>query len=50
LNIKKHDVSLFVFLKYDEASFENNALERAILNIKVKTKMSGGFKSLVGPQ
>jgi transposase len=48
--LRKHEASVFVFLEYYEAPYENNASERAIRNIKVKTKISGGFRSLIGAQ
>lgn len=48
--LRKHEKSVFVFLEYHEAPYENNASERAIRNIKVKTKISGGFRSLLGAQ
>lgn len=44
--LKKHEKSLFVFLDHKHVPSDNNGSERAIRNIKVKTKVSGQFKSI----
>lgn len=40
--------ALFTFLYHADVPFDNNGSERAIRSIKVKTKISGQFKSLHG--
>lgn len=44
----KRKESVFPFLFYPEVPFDNNGSERAIRNIKVKQKVSGGFRSTRG--
>ena len=44
--MRKVRQSLFLFLYYKDLPFDNNGSERAIRMIKVKTKISGQFKSL----
>lgn len=44
----KYKDYLFTFLYHQEVPPDNNALERAIRNIKVKQKVSGMFKSPKG--
>lgn len=44
--LKKHKKSLFVFLDHKHIPSDNNGSERAIRNIKVKSKVSGQFKSI----
>ena len=46
--LKKHRESIFNFLKYYEVPADNNASERAIRNVKVKTKVSGVFRNKEG--
>jgi transposase len=41
----KHSNHLFQFLEYVNVPYENNASERSIRPLKVKQKVSGGFKS-----
>jgi transposase len=41
----KHRKSIFTFLKYQNVPPDNNASERAIRNVKVKTKVSGQFRN-----
>jgi transposase len=48
--LRKHKLSLLVFLDIEEVPFDNNGSERAIRNIKVKTKVSGGFRTLKGAE
>lgn len=44
--LQKHKDSIFTFLDYDFVPPDNNGSERAIRNIKVKSKISGQFKSI----
>jgi len=44
----KHRESIFAFLDYENVPPENNGAERAIRNIKVKTKVSGQFRNNEG--
>jgi transposase len=46
----KHQSSILVFLDQENVPFDNNASERAIRNIKVKTKVSGCFRTLNGAE
>ena len=46
--LKKRCQSIFPFLYYADVPFDNNGSERAIRNIKVKQKVSGGFRSVRG--
>jgi transposase len=46
--LKKWNHSVFTFLFYPDVPFDNNGSERAIRNIKVKQKVSGGFRSARG--
>lgn len=43
--LRKHRHSIFNYLFYTEVPFDNNGSERAIRNVKVKQKVSGGFRS-----
>lgn len=43
--MKKHRKSVFTFLYHHQVPPDNNGSERAIRNIKVKNKVSGGFRS-----
>ena len=45
-SLSKYRGYVFKFLYHQEVPFENNASERSIRMIKVKEKISGGFKSL----
>jgi len=44
----KHRQSIFTFLEYPNVPSDNNASERAIRNVKVKTKISGQFRNKDG--
>jgi transposase len=44
----KHRQSIFTFLTYPNVPPDNNASERAIRNVKVKTKVSGQFRNKEG--
>ena len=46
--LNKNRQSIFTFLKYLEVPPDNNASERAIRNVKVKTKVSGQFRNKEG--
>jgi transposase len=46
--LNKHRQSIFTFLSYPDVPPDNNASERAIRNIKVKTKVSGQFRNVDG--
>lgn len=43
--LRKWRNAIFTFLYYPDVPFDNNGSERAIRNIKVKQKVSGGFRS-----
>jgi transposase len=44
----KYKEYLFNFMRYTDVPPDNNGSERAIRNIKVKQKISGQFKSMIG--
>jgi transposase len=44
----KHRQSIFTFLTHPDVPSDNNASERAIRNVKVKTKVSGQFRNKEG--
>ena len=44
----KHRESMLTFLSYENVPPDNNASERAIRNVKVKTKVSGQFRNKEG--
>jgi len=46
--LEKNRNSIFTFLHYHYVPPDNNASERAIRNIKIKTKVSGQFRSEAG--
>jgi len=46
--LKKHRQSVFTFLTDPDVTPDNNASERAIRNVKVKTKVSGQFRNKDG--
>lgn len=46
--LKKHRQSIFTFLIYPNVPPDNNGSERAIRNVKVKTKVSGQFRNHEG--
>lgn len=46
--LRKHSISIFLFLFHPDIPPDNNGSERAIRNIKVKQKISGFFKSVQG--
>ena len=41
----KHRQSIFTFLTHPDVTPDNNASERAIRNVKIKTKVSGQFRN-----
>jgi transposase len=43
--LRKRKNQVFNFLFYPDVPYDNNASERAIRNLKVKQKVSGGFRS-----
>jgi len=43
--LTKHRQSIFTFLIYPDVPPDNNASERAIRNVKIKTKVSGQFRN-----
>ena len=46
--LRKWRDAVFTFLYHPDVPFDNNGSERAIRNIKVKQKVSGGFRSTRG--
>ena len=46
--LNKHRQSIFTFLNYHNVPPDNNASERAIRNVKIKTKVSGQFRNKEG--
>ena len=48
--LQKHQNSLLTFLDYEDVPPDNNGSERAIRNIKVKTKVSTQFRTIEGAQ
>lgn len=46
--VNKHKDYLFTFLKHKDVPFDNNASERAIRPVKIKMKVSGGFRTEEG--
>jgi transposase len=46
----KYQSSILVFLENEDVPFDNNASERAVRNIKVKTKISGCFRTFNGAE
>ncbi len=46
----KHQDSVFTFLFHHDVPFDNNASERAVRNLKVKQKVSGGFRAERGAE
>jgi transposase len=46
--LQKHRQSIFTFLLYPNVPPDNNGSERAIRNVKVKTKVSGQFRNTEG--
>lgn len=48
--LQKHIESILIFLDYEYVPADNNANERAIRNAKVRTKISGLFKSIENAQ
>ncbi len=43
--LRKWRNAIFTFLYHPDVPFDNNGSERAIRNIKIKQKVSGGFRS-----
>lgn len=48
--LQKHEESILTFLLFEKVPYDNNGSERAIRNIKVKTKVSTNFRTLEGAQ
>ncbi len=48
--LKKRKNQIFNFLFYPDVPYDNNASEHAIRNLKVKQKVSGGFRSERGAE
>jgi transposase len=48
--LKKYQDAIFTFLDYKAVPPDNNGSERALRNVKVKTKVSGQFKSIENAQ
>jgi transposase len=48
--LKKRKLQVFNFLFYPHVPYDNNGSERAIRNLKVKQKVSGGFRSERGAE
>lgn len=48
--LRKHQASVFTCMLLEDVPYENNASERAIRNVKTKTKVSGCFRTLSGAQ
>ena len=46
--LNKHRQSIFTFLTHPDVPPDNNASERAVRNVKVKTKVSGQFRNKEG--
>ena len=46
--LNKHRQSIFTFLTHPNVTPDNNASERAIRNVKIKTKVSGQFRNKDG--
>jgi transposase len=46
--LRKHRDSVFVFLDNPQVPYQNNASERALRMVKVKTKVSGCFRTFEG--
>ena len=46
--LRKISQNILCFLRYNKVPPDNNGSERAIRNIKVKQKISGGFRSIEG--
>jgi transposase len=46
--LRKHRASILTFLYYENVPPDNNASERAIRNVKIKTKVSGQFRNKDG--
>jgi transposase len=44
----KHRERIFLFLTHPDIPADNNAWERSIRNVKVKTKISGQFRNRGG--
>ena len=48
--LQKHEQSILTFLFFEKVPYDNNGSERAIRNIKVKTKVSTNFRTFDGAQ
>jgi transposase len=48
--LRDFKAGIFLFLRRDDVPFTNNLAEQALRMIKIKQKVSGGFRTLEGVQ